>query len=92
MSNYLYVVYDEPQPGKGAVPTTHITFDIIGAFSNQLFHCETTRPDILANYTGRGSRWKTRTATDTSTKSRYPPQFRYTPGDWYAVTLRVTSL
>lgn len=92
MSNYLYVVYDETQPGKGVATTAHITFDIIGAFSNQRFHCESTGPDILANYTGPGSRWKTCTAKDTSTKSEYTTQFRYSPGDWYAVTLRETSL
>jgi hypothetical protein len=92
MSNHVYAVYDKTQPGGGVDITARISFDIVGAFSNQPFHCEATGQDILAIYAGSGSRWKPRSPGDASASSGYTTSFKFSPGDWNALTLREMSL
>ena len=93
LSRFIYVVYSETPPSGSLVTTAHIEFDIVGAFSNQLFHCETTGPDILANYTGSSdSRWKSCKAKEADIASRYATSFRYEPGTWDTLTLGEMSL
>jgi hypothetical protein len=92
MSHFLYVVYNHTQPSGQELTTAHITFDIVGAFSNHTFHCETTGPDILAGDVGPGGRWKKCTTEDATTAAKYTTSFKYNPGDWNALTLRETSL
>jgi len=93
LSSFLYVVYSEIQPSGSLVTTGRIEFDVVGAFSNQLFHCETTGSDILVNYTGSSdSRWKSCTTEDADIASRYTTSFRYEPGTWDTLTLREMSL
>lgn len=92
MSNFLYVVYNQTQPNGQAATTASITFDIVAAFSNQRFQCETIGPDIVADDAGLGGRWKNCTTKDTTTAAKYTTSFKYNPGDWNALTLRETSL
>jgi hypothetical protein len=80
------MVYDEAQPNGNVSTTASISFDPVGAFSNQPYHCQGTGPDPLVNTTS--IHWRNCTAKDSSVGAGYTTSFLYNPNDYTKVSIR----
>jgi hypothetical protein len=90
-TNFIYMVYDQVQPGGRTTTTAHVNLDVVGGYSNLSYHCEATTPTPVSP----GGIWvncTTNTTTQYTTSLQYRPDDLVTRPDFSnRITLRETT-